>query len=133
MNSSEIRDEVLVEFISLQTALIDEVHKRYKEALIGGNFYLLPRSGVLTVGNYRWRFQKHGLGIRFTCIDGGGEVVDAHVDVSSGEVIDGWRIAQFLESRGFDLEEGAVNKILEAKALTGTLQMIGPGKYRLAD
>lgn len=58
----------------------------------------LPSSGMLTLDDCAWKFQKHGVGVRFEDLSSG-VVVDAHEHIECcPECFDTWRLALYFES-----------------------------------
>jgi hypothetical protein len=122
-------------FIALQKMLSQE----FRRALpfVKDWEYLLdcPKSGEVHLDGRRWRFRVHGAGVAFTSSDG--VVVDMHRAVTQPEVVDAWRLMQYLESTAQDskvyLNEAAVETELRKLEEAGFLRRVeGNGGYKLA-
>lgn len=58
-----------------------------------------PKRGSIVVNNEQWSFIKHGAGLRFQRTSCNPKlVVDVHAAFDDPEVVDEWRLQQYVES-----------------------------------
>lgn len=85
-------------YVAIQSALIGklcEICGMPDKFLIN-----IPERGVVQLGDDEWKFNKHGLGIRF--VDQNGVVVDAHSSLDDPSHVDAWRVSTYLTSIGWN-------------------------------
>jgi hypothetical protein len=124
--------EHLNEFVVLQGLLLALFKAKYHQAKDWENLLDFPRRGDIDVDNTKWTFYLHGCGLLFKSQEG--IIIDAHDYVDNPEVIDAWRIFQYLESMGL-VAEGEVNfkdikTALSELASQGFLKIVSNNKEK---
>lgn len=128
----ELHPSVLTQFCQTQAQLIAAFTSLYPEISFTQEVLDLPRKGHIDIKGFSWTFQRHGAGLRFmSAVDG--RVVDMHQNLPRSDVIDAWRLLQYLESqsRG-ELEFATVEKALSAAAKRLRLKTIGDQGYEFS-
>jgi hypothetical protein len=125
----ELHPSVLSQFCKTQAQLMTALTSLYPQMRFTQQVLNLPRQGQVDIDGATWTFQRHGAGLRFTsALDG--RVVDMHENLPRSDVIDAWRLLQYLESQGVgDLEFEAVEEALSAAAKRLKLRTVGEQKY----
>jgi len=128
----ELHPSVLTEFCQTQAQLIAAFTRRYPQISLTPEVLDLPREGQIDVCGVSWTFQRHGAGLKFTsALDG--RVIDMHQNLPRSDVIDAWRLLQYLESQGGgELEFSTVEKALSAAAKRMRLKAIGDQGYEVS-
>jgi hypothetical protein len=128
----ELHPSVLTQFCQTQAQLIAAFISLYPQISFAQEGLDLPREGHIDINGVSWRFQRHGAGLRFTsAVDG--HVVDMHQNLPRSNVIDAWRLLQYLESQGDgELEFATVEKALSAAAKRLGLKAIGDQGYEVS-
>jgi hypothetical protein len=87
----------LEEFVALQSVLQEELFK--SNAKVQDWKYLtdLPRRGYVHAQGEKWKYSRHGLGVRFENEDG--IVVDVHNHLLKKGVVDAHRMNEFIVSK----------------------------------
>jgi hypothetical protein len=112
----ELHPSVLTQFCETQALLMEAFRRQHPEVTFTGTVLNLAPRGEVDVDGAIWRFQRHGPGLRFTS-DAEGLVVDMHDNLPRTDVVDAWRLLQYLESQGVaELEFAAVEQALSAAA-----------------
>lgn len=125
----ELHPSVLTEFCKTQAQLIAAFTNRYPGISFAQEVLNLPLEGRVDVNGATWSFQRHGAGLRFTSV-ADGRVVDMHQSLPKSNVIDAWRLLQYLESQGSgELEFATVEKALRAAAKRLRLKVVGAHQY----
>lgn len=89
---------VLKEFAETQEKLICEFQKQYHSLSNDSGLLKHPKTGLLSILEEEWKFQKHGVGIVFEEITSG-KIIDAHNGInSSKKAFDSWRLSEYFES-----------------------------------
>jgi hypothetical protein len=90
--------QYLKTFVHLQNGLWDEL---LRELSVGiGPFLLnIPKSGVIEFENKKWRYTKHGLGIRFE-EENRKRTIDFHKVSSGASKFNAWGLATYFGSLG---------------------------------
>jgi hypothetical protein len=89
-----------------------------------------PKKGRLVVGGSEWGFEKHGAGLRFTRQNPEPQiVVDAHEYFGDPRIVDGWRLSQFLQSIGCDVDDKRAEVLLQQLYAKGGLTKFSPQRY----
>lgn len=128
----ELHPSVLTQFCQTQAQLIAALANLYPQISFTQEAVNLPREGRIDISGGSWTFQRHGAGLRFTS-DVGGHVVDMHQNLPRSDVIDAWRLLQYLESQGGgELEFATVEKALSAAAKRLKLKAIGDQGYEIS-
>ncbi|WP_370865966.1 DUF6896 domain-containing protein [Chondromyces apiculatus] len=130
--SSKDAVQVVLEFCQLQRQLVAHFMDLH-EPKDRERFSDVARVTVLRLGEQSWRCARHGAGISFKTA---GSTVDAHVGLAIfADAIDGWRLLQFLESRGIASlsfegesypadEEEALGRLLASMSNAGILEKV---------
>ena len=91
-------EEALRQYVALQKKMSGLLFEKYgapKDRFLAN----VPPSGMLTLEECAWSFQKHGVGVTFTDLSNG-VVVNAHQHIECcPECFDTWRLAIYFESR----------------------------------
>ena len=128
----ELHPSVLTQFCQTQAQLIAAFTSLYPQISFAQEVVNLPREGRIDISGGSWTFQRHGAGLRFTSA-ADGRVVDMHRDLPRSDVIDAWRLLQYLESQGDgELEFATVEKALSAAAKRLNLKIIGDQGYEVS-
>ncbi|KQV55698.1 hypothetical protein ASC70_05925 [Caulobacter sp. Root343] len=128
----ELHPSVLTQFCRTQAQLMAAFTSLYPGISFTQVVLDIPRQGRVDTDGAAWTFQRHGAGLRFTsAVDG--RVVDMHQNLPRSDVIDTWRLLQYLESQGADeLEFATVEKALGAAAKRLRLNAIGDQAYEFS-
>lgn len=91
------------QYVELQKLLSEAIVRLYPSEK-PSNFLLgIPRSGILIdVADLDWDFGRHGVGVTFESTTK--VVIDIHDNFFTPDVVDIWRIEQFLESINQNVE-----------------------------
>jgi hypothetical protein len=128
----ELHPSVLNRLCQAQAQLMAAFISRYPEISFTQEVLNLPCHGQIDIDGTTWTFQRHGAGLRFTSASDG-RVVDMHQSLPRSDVIDAWRLLQYLESQGVgELEFAAVEEALNAIAERLGLKAIGYQKYEFS-
>jgi len=117
-------------FVNLQRKLTLEFSRHYSESKDLRWLLDFPGSGEMNIDGDKWRFVKHGAGLRFTresgepCI-----VVDIHDRFDEPNVIDEWRLQQFFESLDVSLTDGELSRLIDEMCSLGMLTTMANGQY----
>ena len=88
---------IINSFVHVQTKLIDAINRLTSLTEEGGNALVLDKSGEVNVGDEKWIFKRHGMGLSFRR-DSDGKVVDVHRGIERPLAFDAWRLVQYLKS-----------------------------------
>ncbi len=80
-----------------------------------------PNSGIVSLGAENWVFRKHGVGLSFQNSKSG-NVVDMHRSVTDSALFDDWRLLQYLQSHGFNVELADVQRALKQHESSGRVR-----------
>jgi hypothetical protein len=81
-----------------------------------------PKKGVIRINTDDWEFTRHGCGMRFIRKTTEPHyIVDMHRVIREPRCIDGWRLLQFLESCGEQIDEQKIAALLRDMVSDGTL------------
>lgn len=126
--------ENLCQFVELQRRLKTHVCKCYPSLSDDQWLLGLPKRFEFHLGEELWRGVKHGAGLQFIRkAPLPAFVVDMHEEPTNSERIDAWRIQQFLESLGQEIEFTVCRDKLHAAASAGILVEGSNGEYRLSN
>lgn len=92
-------EQLILQFVALQKKLVTSF--RLSHPHVKDTKWLLdfPKHGSIIVNNDRWDFIKHGAGLRFRRASCSPQlVVDVHTAFDNPEVVDEWRLQQYVES-----------------------------------
>ena len=124
--------EYIEELIKLQNNLLSVFKKVYPEVK---DYHLLldcPRKGELKVNEQEWLFTKHGKGLKFIRKKPLPQiVVNIHSYFSEPDVLDEWRLEQYLESLKISYSKSDISKYLNELTLTQVLKKISEQQYKL--
>lgn len=124
------------QFIQLQMMLLIAFKESFPLVNDWVNLLDFPRHGEINTPSGIWRFQLHGCGLNFVGPDG--VVIDTHDMVSNPEILDAWRLLQFLESidavKEAELEMSEIETALKQLLLEGILIVAesAKDKYQLS-
>lgn len=90
----------LKEFVALQSVLQDELFKSNTTVRDWKYLTDLPRHGCVHAQGAKWKYSRHGLGVRFENEDG--IVVDVHNHLLEKGVVDAHRMSEFIVSKHGD-------------------------------
>ncbi len=123
---------IIKEFLLLQKTLLLAFKRQFSDAKDWDNLLDFPRHGAVQVNNEEWSFNQHGAGLMF--ISPNGLVVDVHDMVDDFEIVDPWRMEQFIESKhsnkNFE-KYSELNELMQKLSLDRKLKSIGNDKYKL--
>ncbi|MGR6655868.1 DUF6896 domain-containing protein [Pseudomonas mosselii] len=128
----QINKDSVFRFVELQCQLVLEFMRTHPDVKDFTWLLDFPKAGEVFVGGDKWRFIRHGLGLRFekkacqSCW-----VVDVHKCFDDPRIIDDWRLLQFFESSGECMDESQVSLLLNEMWLGGHLLDQGGGQYLL--
>lgn len=117
-------------FAELQCRLVLAFAKLFPEAKDLKWLLDFPESGKMLVNGDQWRFVRHGAGLRFeklTCKPHW--VVDVHKRFDEPKLIDDWRLVQFFESCGEQMDKSQASSLLIEMCLKGHLLDQGDGQF----
>ncbi len=128
--SQTLLDEVST-LIGLQSALLSAFFAQFpglRESrwLIGS-----ASTGRVATQGGNWLFAKHGAGIRFTRHEHPQLVVDIHTRLDTPNLVDSWRLQQFLESKGRTIDLTKLRGELEKLVVAGHVMKEGVDQYSL--
>jgi hypothetical protein len=124
------------QFIQFQVILMNAFKESFPLIKDWINLLDFPRYGDIKTPSGNWKFQLHGSGLNF--VGPRGTIIDVHDMVSNFEIIDAWRILQFLESMDVieedELEISEVEAALNQLTVDGVLIAVegNKGKYHLS-
>ncbi|RUM08612.1 hypothetical protein EFB14_27745 [Rhizobium fabae] len=103
------------ELLNLQHQLLSAFSQSYPQANDFTHLLNFPRSGMLAVDGQRWKFAKHGVGLRFEREEPVPHlVVEMHDQFGDCAKVDWWRLTLFLESMGITTQRAdAERAVLE--------------------
>ncbi|MEL0577613.1 hypothetical protein AACK17_03525 [Pectobacterium punjabense] len=123
-----ITENEILHFISLQDKLMKAFFIAYPDIK---DFELLldfPKTGCVLVNGDKWRFFKHGKGIKFLIEDAHSvRTVDVNSDIKNPKLIDLWRLPQY-----FPLcNDYEIKGLLDEMVTSGILKKKSGNKYEL--
>jgi len=121
------------EYILIQCALLQAFKSKFTNLEDWKWLLDFPRSGEVSIEGESWTFKKHGAGLMFSSSDG--IVVDAHDMLENEEVIDAWRLEQFIESKSkadSNITYEQLKNMMSQLVADEKLEDLGGDKYRLA-
>lgn len=126
----QINVDSVFRFVELQCQLVLEFMRTHPDAKDLTWLLDFPKAGEVFVGGDKWRFIRHGSGLRFEKMTGKlCWVVDVHKCFGDPRIIDDWRLLQFFESSGECVDETKVSLLLNEMCLGGHLFDQGGGQY----
>lgn len=124
--------EYIEELIKLQNNLLSVFKRVYPEAKDYNLLLDCPRKGELKVNEQEWLFTKHGKGLKFIRKKPLPQiVVNIHSYFSESDVLDEWRLEQYLESLKISYSKSVISKYLNELTLTQVLKKISEQQYKL--
>lgn len=124
--------EYIEELIKLQNNLLSVFKKVYPEVKDYNLLLDCPRKGELKVNEQEWLFTKHGKGLKFIRKKPLPQiVVNIHSYFSEPDVLDEWRLEQYLESLKISYSKSDISKYLNELTLTQVLKKISEQQYKL--
>ena len=101
--------ELVVRYVCIQESIVDGFIRSYPSASDSKWMIGVPGKGLIKIGDGSWRFKKHGAGVRFFLEDGGERlIIDVHRLFGVSNFIEWWRLAQFFESCGVEMDKGEI-------------------------
>lgn len=108
----DLQQSLLVEFFNIYPLLKD--------------FDLLldfPKTGEIKLENTLWSFIKHGKGLKFIRREPKPNIIiDMYINISDPYIVDEWRLRQYLESLGYDLQKYNIRAILNEMVMSEVLE-----------
>jgi len=136
MINAEKLQKLVKEFVKLQLLILALFKKQFPQAKDWNYLLDFPSTGQLKIANDMWVFHKHGVGLRFE--SSRGTIVDIHSRISEPDILDAWRLLQFLESKKI-VEEGQIgerdlDELLETLVVENILESASEKKreYRIS-
>ncbi|MCX8619151.1 hypothetical protein J3U42_12205 [Gilliamella sp. B2923] len=124
--------EYIEELIKLQNNLLSVFKRVYPEVKDYNLLLDCPRKGELKVNEQEWLFTKHGKGLKFIRKKPLSQiVVNIHSYFSEPDVLDEWRLEQYLESLKISYSKSDISKYLNELTLTQVLKKISELQYKL--
>lgn len=124
--------EYIEELIKLQNNLLSVFKRVYPEVKDYNLLLDCPRKGELKVNEQEWLFTKHGKGLKFIRKKPLPQiVVNIHSYFSEPDVLDEWRLEQYLESLKISYSKSDISKHLNELTLTQALKKISEQQYKL--
>lgn len=124
--------EYIEELIKLQNNLLSVFKRVYPEVKDYNLLLDCPRKGELKVNEQEWLFTKHGKGLKFIRKKPLPQiVVNIHSYFSEPDVLDEWRLEQYLESLKISYSKSDISKYLNELTLTQVLKKISEQQYKL--
>lgn len=124
--------EYIKEMIQLQNNIMVVFKRVYPEVKDYNLLLDCPRKGELDVHGQEWLFTKHGKGLKFIRKKPLPQiVVDMHNYFSESDVLDEWRLEQYLESLNVSYSKSDISRCLNELALTQVLKKISEQQYKL--
>lgn len=118
------------QFIDLQHRLKLVFFEIYPDAKDFKWLLDFPKSGILILNAERWKFDMHGAGLRFVRESHEPHiVVDMHQHFSEENLVDEWRLLQFLGSIGTQINKEKLNLILQKLCLDNDLVEKSGGQF----
>ena len=120
------------EMIQLQNSLFSVFKRNYPRVKDYNLLLDCPREGELDVHGQEWLFKKHGKGLTFTRKKPLPElIVNMHNYFSEPDVLDEWRLEQYLDSLNVSYSKKDVRNCLNEMTLTNVLKKISEQQYKL--
>ena len=121
-------EETISRLVEIQSRLNIAVRAAYPKAYDLQLLLDFPRNGEVATADGRWKFMRHGTGMRFERLEPSPNlIVDMHRRFEDPALIDTWRILQFVESWGQAASKEGVAKELAALEAAGTLKAVSEG------
>lgn len=109
--------------IQLQNCLFSVFKRNYPRVKDYNLLLDCPREGELDVHGQEWLFKKHGKGLTFTRKKPLPElIVNMHNYFSEPDVLDEWRLEQYLDSLNVSYSKKDVRNCLNELTLTNVLK-----------
>ena len=123
--------QAIEELVSFQKALLRSVSDAYPSASDFRWLLDFPKNGTITAASFSWRFERHGAGMRFVREGAPPNlVVNMHKAFDAPDVVDAWRLVEFLESAGSTATEQQAVQFLNGLAHSGQATRDG-AEYKL--
>ena len=114
----------------LQRGLLGALRAAHPDARDFSWLLDFPAAGELTLRGERWSFVRHGAGVRFVRADPAPNlVVDAQRSMEQPNLVDSWRLMQFLESGGRRIPQALLRGLLEDMCRAGQLARASEREY----
>jgi hypothetical protein len=120
------------QIIQLQRNIITTFKRVYPEVKDYNLLLDCPREGKLEINGQIWLFIKHGKGLKFIRKEPVPKIiVDIHNYFSEPNVLDEWRLKQYIESLNLTYSTSEINNSLHELTLTHFLKKISEQQYKL--
>lgn len=120
------------EMIQLQNSLLTVFKRNYPEVKDNNLLLDCPRRGEIDIHGQEWLFKKHGKGLEFIRKKPLPElVVNMHNYFSEPNVLDEWRLEQYLESKSVPYSKIDLSNCLNELTLASVLKKISEQQYKL--
>lgn len=124
--------EYIKEMIQLQNNIMVVFKRLYPEVKDYNLLLNCPRKGKLAVHGQEWLFTKHGKGLKFIRMKPLPQiVVDMHNYFSESDMLDEWRLVQYLDSLNVSYSKNDISQCLYELTLTQVLKKISEQQYML--
>lgn len=129
MRKCEIND--IREFVKLQNDLLLKFSTQFPNSKDFKWLLDFPKSGQLRLFDSNWTFYKHGVGLRFvkSSVDVP-IVVDIHKSFAEPNCIDLWRLSQYFQSCGFNVNNDYLEELIQNMIDENELKDLGNGTYQ---
>lgn len=117
-----VESSVFVAFVMLQRRLLEYLFLLHPE--FAGDKWLVgvPFKAELHLDSEIWDVTRHGVGLMFKRREPAPNVVvDVHVGLDNPNLLDAWRLQQYVESKGGRLEYDDAEAMLQSVADSGML------------
>ncbi|WP_343575827.1 hypothetical protein [Pseudomonas sp.] len=114
--------DLVAKYVHIQESIVCEFTRLYPAVNDSKWMLGVPAKGLINVGGESWRFIKHGAGVRFF-LEGGTErlIIDVHRLFGVSNFIDWWRLAQFFESCGVNMDKDEIILGLQGMNSSGSV------------
>lgn len=130
MNKNNI--DTISSFVFFQKELVLSFTNKYTKVKDFTWLLDFPKEGSIYLKQYKWKFLKHGSGLRFTRVSYlPNIVIDIHKYFSQPFLFDEWRLLQYLESLGKHIEYRQITLQLEKFILLGVVKKNKNDTYEL--
>ena len=128
-----LEEQILHDVVFLQRNLINRYIELNPEAIENQWLIGIGRKKDFYMGQELWRAEVHGAGLMFTRLDPGPHlVVDMHKKINDPDRLDAWRIQQFVESMGKEINFQEAELHLKKLVKLGILVWSKEMDYRIS-
>lgn len=109
--------------VDLQRSLVVEFFNIYPSLKDFDLLLDFPKTGEIKLENTLWNFIKHGKGLKFIRKEPKPNIIiDVHINILDPCIVDEWRLSQYLESLGYDLQKYNMRAILDEMVMFEVLE-----------